>query len=204
MYIIFFDQFSWILTFKLTYTYYIQIHNTILFIYIRAQTRWKLLNIFYCTIECVRKKKFNEYYYLYRIYYREIPIWNSQRVCTVGEAAYLSLLRHCANSKQLAMFQNFVCGFGVRILGEDFARVRFSIGCICTNCVPAYRYATYMRIRDDQHLMISNSISKTRTEATVVQMYSSVSEYSLRLRWSPAFILNAKSVSTGCEQSFES
>lgn len=75
----------------------------------------------------MREKKMFNGYYLYRINYREIPIWNSQRVCN-GEAVYLSLLRHCANSKQLAMLQNFVCGFGVRILEEDFARVRFSIG----------------------------------------------------------------------------
>jgi len=45
----------------------------------------------------------------------------------VSGTAILSLLRHCANSKQLAMRPNFVCGFRVRML-DGSVYVRVSIG----------------------------------------------------------------------------
>lgn len=42
------------------------------------------------------------------------------------ETAALSLLRHCANSKQLAMRSNFACGFRVRMLDGSVC-VRVSV-----------------------------------------------------------------------------
>lgn len=64
---------------------------------------------------------------IHRINCRRIPmaeLWKTR--FAAGETAIPRSLRHCANSKQLAMRPNFVCGFRVRMLDGSVC-VRVSV-----------------------------------------------------------------------------